>query len=77
MDHIFGNHKFQLKELYESCNWMKTTEAEEAFFNSRLVTMSKEQEEMHHCPTAQLLPSSAQCLKLLKYVQGEYSDIDV
>ena len=61
MDHIFGNQKFQLKQIDEVCKWMKGTEAEEAFFNSQLVQLNKDQPKIHHCPTAQLVALPTQC----------------
>ena len=72
MDHIFGDRKFQLKELHEICKWMKDPKTEESFFNSQLVASAKGKEaRLSHSTIASLAHS---ILELLKYVQHEYMD---
>ena len=77
MHHIFGDKQFQLKDIDQVCNWMKTEEAEEEFFNSRLIAVSKElgrTPKLSHSTIASLARSM---LELLKYIQTEYRDMEV
>ena len=49
-----------------------------SFFKSWLIRFNKDQPaKVHHCPTAQLVALPASMLELLKFVQREFSDMEV
>ena len=77
MDHIFGNQKFQLKQIDEVCKWMKGTEAEEAFFNSWLVWLNKDQPKNTPLSDSTIGSLAHSMLELLKFVKSEYKDMEV
>ena len=78
LDHIFGEKQFKLTQIDEVSQWMATDEAEREFLNSRLVAFSKETKmenvKLSHSTIASLARSM---LRLLKYIQSTYRDMDV
>ena len=77
MDHIFGDKSFELKQLDEVCNWMRTTKAEEEFVNSRLIAKSKKEGKNVELSDSTIASLSRSMQQLMKFVIKQYSDSDV
>ena len=77
MHHIFGERQFKLSELHEICNWMRTEEAENAFFSSRLVRFNKDMDKTARLSFSTIATLSRSMLNFLKWVQSENTDLAV
>ena len=66
MHHIFGDRKFKLSQLDEICNWMKTEESENAFFNSRLVQFNKDMDKTARLSFSTIATLACSMLNFLK-----------
>ena len=77
MDHIFGDRRFELKDLDQLARWMCNDKSEMAFFNSRLIAgnMGRPKDaKLSHATIASLAHAMIQ---MLIWVLNTYSNITV
>lgn len=73
MDHIFGDRRFQLKDLRELNRWMDSDEEDLAFMNSHVIATSDGKDvSLSHSTIASLARSMIQQLHYV--LRGAFSD---
>ena len=77
MDHIFGDRRFELKDLDELARWMCDDKSEMAFFNSRLIAGNMGRPKDAKLSHATIASMARAMIQMLNWVLNTYSDMAV